>query len=128
MREGMAFEGCPGRGETQNSSNIFRKIPACGLTTPENQQAELDRLILQPQELSKHVTMQQHICHLNRLLGGWDERGAGPVSPEAVVSLLATAMWLQGAFVSREAGHRCHLFTFLSLQKSASPSGNLHFE
>lgn len=126
MREGIAFEGCPGRGETQNSSSIFRKIRARGLTTPENQQAELDRLILQPQELSKHVAMQ-HICNLNGPLGGWDERGAGLVSPEAVVSLLATAMWLQGAFVSREAGHRCHLFTFLSLQKSASPSGNLHF-
>lgn len=127
MREGVAFEGCPGREETQNSPNIFRKIPARGLTTPENQQAELDRLILQLQELSKHVAMQ-HISRLNRLLGGWDERGAGPVSPEALVSLLAAAMWLQGAFVSREAGHRCHLFTFLSLQKSASPSGNLHFE
>lgn len=95
--EGIAFEGCPGRGETQNSSNIFRKIPARELTTPENQQAELDRLILQLQELSKHVAMRQ-LYRLNRLLGGWDERGAGLVSPGAVVSLLTTAMWLQGSF------------------------------
>lgn len=101
VQEGIAFEGCPGRGETQNSSNIFRKTPAHGLTTPENQQAELDRLILQLQELSKHVAMQQ-LYRLNGLLGGWDERGAGLVSPGAVVSLLATAMLAARELLSAE--------------------------